>query len=212
MKKFITQKQIRTAIRLCWKLKIPFAGNFIFGDVAETTETAKVTLDFWKKYCKGQIKLFFIHPYPNSEIYQHCLRKGLIKDKLDFIKNGMHHTNILNMTDKMTDKEFNNLKKEVFKLHLKYDNYVIPSKLIEQKKNIYDIHVKCPFCKKEIVFRNHHLPNTNYYQDQVYCRECQLRFHFVSRLYRFTIKHYVILDALRKVYLKVRDKLVARTL
>ena len=209
MKKFITPQQIDNAIKLCWKVHMPFLGNFIFGDVAETKETAKETLDYWKNHCKDQVKLFFIPPYPNSEIYQHCVREGIIKDRLDFIKNKIHHTNIINMTDKMTESEFNELKKKIFAFTARYSNYVVPFKIKKTlKKDVYDIYVVCPFCKKISVHKNHGLLSKYYYHDHPHCRNCGMRYHIASPLYKFTIEHYLALDFLRKNYLRFHDMLL----
>ena len=65
-------------------------GNFIFGDRAETLETANETLDYWKKnhdLFGTSISLGFIEPYPGTALYKHCLSKGLITDEIDFVEN-----------------------------------------------------------------------------------------------------------------------------
>ena len=111
MKKPITPKQIDNAIKLTMEEGLSIQGNFIFGDTAETKETAKETLDYWKKYCKGQTQIGFIQPYPGSQIYDYCIKKGIIKDKLFFIKHKIAHTNWLNMTENMANQEIDQLKK-----------------------------------------------------------------------------------------------------
>ena len=81
MKKPITAEKIDNALKLTLKQGLAIQANFIFGDIAETKSTAYETLNYWKKNCLGQISLDFIQPYPGSEIYKHCLRKGIIKNK-----------------------------------------------------------------------------------------------------------------------------------
>jgi len=211
MKKPITPQQIDNVIKMCMELKMPIEGNFIFGDLAETKETAKETLDYWEKNCNGQVKLFFIHPYPGSTLYEICVKRGIIKDKLDFIKNKIHHTNIINMTEKMTDEEFEWLKKEVYRLKRKYEKYVIPSK-IQKTGNRYELHVKCPFCNGESVFKNCLLQSRPFFVLHTACRKCNMRYFVVSRLYKFTTDHYVELDFLRKNYLIMRDKFLRKRL
>ncbi|MBU0466571.1 MAG: B12-binding domain-containing radical SAM protein, partial [Nanoarchaeota archaeon] len=98
MRKPIKPEQIDFAIRSTLNEKIGIQGNFIFGDVAETKETAKKTLDYWRKNCHGQVGLGFIQPYPGSAVYLHCLKKGLIKDKLKFILGALEGKKALNMT------------------------------------------------------------------------------------------------------------------
>lgn len=209
MKKNINPEQIDNALRLCMKYKMPIVGNFIFGDVAETKETAKVTLDYYKNYCKDQIKPFFIHPYPGSEIYNHCFEKGILKDKLDFFKTKIYRTFFLNMTDKMTDEEFNELKKEVYDIKIKYGKYIIPFRITKNpnKKKNYNAHVKCPYCNEVSLYKNLYFPSRSIYRVHIHCRNCGMRYHLVSRLYKFTVDHYLELDFLRKGYLIVRNKL-----
>ncbi|MDO8516834.1 MAG: radical SAM protein, partial [Nanoarchaeota archaeon] len=62
MKKNITPEQIDYAFKETLKASIAIEANFIFGDIAETTETAKITLDYWKNNANGQINLIFIIP------------------------------------------------------------------------------------------------------------------------------------------------------
>ena len=214
MKKPITPEQIDKAFKACMRLNMPIEGNFIFGDIAETKETAKETMDYWKENCQGQIKLFFIHPYPGSEIYDHCIKKGIIKDKLDFIKNKMHHTNIINMTNEMSDKEFKQLVREVYKLKSKYEKYVVPSKIENIGGERYKFELTCPFCKEKQIYKNFLIKNKNYFSFHSVCRNenCRKRFFIVSRLYKFTTNHYVGLDFLRKKYLSIRDNLLKKRL
>ena len=215
MKKPITPEQIDNAIQLCLKLKILNNGNFIFGDVAETKETAKETMDYWKKNCRGQVKLFFIHPYPGSEIFKHCIQKGIIKDKLDYIKNKIQHTNILNMTNNMNDNEFNQLVREVWKNSIKYSGYVPAIKIKKsEKEGCEDFTVKCPFCGIITKYKNCIKRNKFYYSHHIVCRnpECNMRFFFASHLYTLTIKYYKQFDFLRKNYLYIRENLLKKKL
>jgi radical SAM superfamily enzyme YgiQ (UPF0313 family) len=72
--------------------------NFIFGDPAETKETAWTTIEFWKAKCQGQVRLRFVRPYPGSALYNYGRRKGLIGDDAEFIKTYRpstgHHTSM----------------------------------------------------------------------------------------------------------------------
>ncbi len=91
--------------------------------------------DFWKNFCEGQVQLGFIQAYPGSEIYNHCVKKGIIKDELDYIKNKMAHQNWLNMTDKMTDEEILQLKKEMLDAaKIKYYKFIVPLKIKKDNK------------------------------------------------------------------------------
>jgi radical SAM superfamily enzyme YgiQ (UPF0313 family) len=215
MKKPITPKLIDNAIKLVFEEKMPLQGNFIFGDKAETKETAKETLDYWKKNCKGQIKIYFIQPYPGSDIYNHCTEKGIIKDRLEFIKNEMSHLTWYNMTEDMTDSDIDDLKKEIIDSRKKYFKYTTPLKLKKDnkgKKNRYNITTKCPFCNEKIEYKNCPIDNKLYYTVQLFCRKCNMAYYAVSKSYKFTVDYYDELDFFRKKYLLLRDNLRKKTI
>lgn len=209
MQKNITPEQIDTAFRETLKANMAIQANFIFGDIAETKETAKVTLDYYKKNCKGQIGLGFIQPYPRSKIYQHCIKKGIIKDKLDFIKNKIGQAGSrglwLNMTDKMTDKEILELKKEILNSTSKYCKFVTPISLEKEAKGTYKVRAKCPFCKKEITYGNCLLHSKISYGFYVTCRNCHMRFFIVSLLQKIGYRYYPYVRAIRDFYLNIKD-------
>lgn len=210
MKKPITSQQIDNAIKNCFASKMTFIGNFIFGDLEETKETSRETLDYWKKNCRGQVKLFFIHPYPGSEIYQSCIERGIIKNELEFIKNEIHHTNIRNMTLNMSDKDFEELKREVYRLTSNGEIYTVPHKIEKEKEKRYTLSVNCPYCKNENIIKNCFIKNEGLFSLSMVCRHCGMRFNIASRLYKFTIKHYITLDFIRKKYFSFKDKFSQR--
>lgn len=205
MRKPITPQQIDKALKLSMEVGLGVQGSFIFGDVAETKETAYETLNYWKKNCKGQIKLGFIQPYPGSEIYKNCIKKGIIKDKLYFIKNKISHTNWLNMTNNMTNQEILQLKKDILEARRRYSYYIVPYKIKKIGKKKYDLLVKCPYCKETINYKNCFLDNKFHYNMYVSCRNCHMRFFIVSSLYKFGVDYYEELDFLRRNYLLIRD-------
>lgn len=202
MKKNITPEQIDRAFKATMSAKIPIQANFIFGDVAETKETAKVTLDYYKKHCIGQVGMGFIQPYPNSLIYQHCIKKGIIKDKITFIKN-LSGDHWFNMTDKMTNEEIKNLKKEILDSVSKYTKFVVPFSFKKEGNKIYRIKAKCPFCKKENVYGNCLVNNKLSYGFVIICRGCGMRFFIVSHLQRIAYQHYSKIRTLRDLQKRV---------
>jgi len=210
MKKPITPEQIDRAIKLTREVGLGLQGAFIFGDPAETKETAKETLDYWKKNAEGQIRLFFIQPYPGSELFNRCVEKRIIKDKLDFIKNKISHTTWINMTDKMTDKEILELKKEILEARRKYYPYTIPSKIKKTSKNKYEIEITCPLCKEKINYKNCTIKNRFYFNKLFACKNCFKRVLIVNRPYKFTMDYYNQLEFLRRNYLSIRDSFLKR--
>jgi len=208
MKKPITPQEIDNAVKLAQEVQIGLQANFIFGDIAETKETARETLKYWKTSCNGQVQLGFIQPYPGSEIYDKCIKKGIIKDKLEFIKNNMAHTNWFNMTDNMSDNEIKDLKKEIVGQRWKHCKYIVPIKKIKRNSKRYNLIVKCPFCNETINYNNASIRNSLHYVIWMSCKKCHMRFYVSSRIYRFEMKHYEKLDFLRRNYLRITDNLL----
>ena len=61
-------------------------GCFIFGDKAETYESAQKTLQWWRDHRQYNVHMTLIKPYPGTEIYKWCLQKGIIKDPVVPVK------------------------------------------------------------------------------------------------------------------------------
>jgi len=194
MKKMITPEQIDRAIKEAFKNKMAIQGNFIFGDIAETKETANETLKYWKENCDAQPYLAFIMPFPNSEMYQSCLRRGIIKDKLEFIKN-LKGEFAINMTEKMNNKEFNQLKKDIERALAKYRKIVKPLYLKKINGKRYELKAECPYCKQEIEYRNFVIENKFYYILYVMCKNCGKKFHIGGSLMVLFHRNY---DKLKK--------------
>jgi radical SAM superfamily enzyme YgiQ (UPF0313 family) len=206
MRKPTTPQQIDKAFKETLDAKIGIQGNFIFGDIAETKETAKQTLDYWKKNANAQISLGFVEPYPGSEIYKHCLKKGIIKDRLYFIENQMGSDARINMTEHMTDKEIKELNETLLLFFSKYAKFVRPLSLKKTSKKIYSLRVKCPYCKKETAYQNCFIQNRFTYGFHLLCRECHMRFVVVSLPQKLAYQYYTKTRKIRDYYVKIKKK------
>jgi hypothetical protein len=204
MKKHITQEQILTTARLTRENKLGFQGNFIFGDPAETCETAKETLDFVKENRQllgSSIGLFFIIPFQGTPIYKRCVRERKIPNELHFIKererNWFKYLEPINMTT-LSDKEFSDLKEAVFGLHLVSDTYTTAEEMwYTAPQDTYTI-IKCPSCKSSFSMKNLPMPK-RFDALNIGCRNCHYRFHLVSRGY--PLKRFIIKTVgFRKIY------------
>ena len=189
MNKHITPQQIDKTLRSARRFELAVQGNFIFSDKAETVETAKETLDYWKENYDlfgASIALGFIEPYPGTALYKHCLTKGLISDELDFLEN--HILDPINMSETMTEEEFQQLKIDIRTAYILHDKFVSPSK-INKINGLYEVHVKCPYCKIVSVYGNY-APPTGERKDLakrgIVCRNCSMRFWLVTRHYEVT--------------------------
>jgi len=209
MKKYITPEQIDKAIKLCLKYNINIQGSFIFGDPAETMETAMTTLEYYKNNCQGQPIFEFVKPYPNSPIYQMCLREGLIKDKMDFVRNLTVMGTYVNMT-KMSDKEFNKMRNLVMKYQTKCRKSVTPISLEKDKKGFYSLSEKCPYCGHIDHRNNWDIPNRYLYGFTVVCQKCYMRYYIASPLSLILYRNYHLLYRFRIWKDKVIRKMKTR--
>lgn len=203
MKKPIKNHQIDQALRDTLGVGLGVQANFIFGDVAETMETARETLDYWKDNCKGQVNVGFIQPYPGSKIYDHCIEKGIIKDKLDFIKNHLAYEKTINMTDGMTDEEFTQLKTDIYEAEGHYRKQVRPISMKKTRRDIYTIEVKCPFCEEITTYNNCYINNRWTYGFTLICRKCHMRSYIVSMIQKIGWAHHKKLKTLRIIQKKI---------
>ena len=109
MRKHITIEQIEKALQLCKEVGIEAAGSFIYGDEEETVDSARNTINWWKAHPEYNITNGLIIMYPGSVLYQNALKKGIIKDEVEFIKAGCPYTN----TSKLTEQEYKDLALEI---------------------------------------------------------------------------------------------------
>ncbi|MCG2712463.1 MAG: B12-binding domain-containing radical SAM protein [Candidatus Omnitrophica bacterium] len=178
MKKHITPQAIDRAIYLTLKNDISIQANFIFGDVVETAQTARETLDYWKQHIEAGIQLAFIMPYPGTHLYKSCLERGIIKDRIDFISSRLDSEPI-NMTKTMSDKEFRKLEFEVHDTYRRYRAYAVAHKLKMNKEGTFSLCVKCPYCRKSVEYGNLFLLTKFNFMLTMYCRFCRRRFFLV---------------------------------
>lgn len=180
MKKGTKPEMIDRAIELMNKNNLLTTANFIFGDPAETKDSIRTTLAYWRKHSYLGLGLFFIQPYPGTAVYNYCISKGLIKDKLDFIEN--HLRDKRNMSEHLSDMEFQLLVVEV-DITLRRDRLSsTPHSLSLMKDGRYQVAVRCPRCGKDNTYRNRVIPSLRLYNIPFSCRGCMSSFSAVSRL------------------------------
>jgi len=188
MKKHTKPEQINRIVHLMRENELGIQGSFIFGDVAETMETARETLDFLKdnrKLIGTGVATTFIIPFQGTPIYKQCIKEGIIKDELQFIKDrevaGYNFLDPMNMT-KLSDKDFGKLKDEVYIEHLTAGAYATPIiEWVDSKGDTY-IKVKCPYCGKTSQIMNVPTPHGEVIRN-IGCRHCFYRFNLVSKVY-----------------------------
>lgn len=179
MRKRITPAQIERAVDLTLKANIGVLGNFIFGDTAETLETARTTLDYWKGCGAAAVNLNFIIPFPGTAIYQRCLEDGVIKNRLQFIESDIYKGPV-NCTSGLSSAEFQRLRAEVLLAKLKYSRLVCPRHQIARGDDVCDVEIKCPYCSAVMMFGNC-TKIRGLKSCDMHCRCCSHHFFMVTR-------------------------------
>ncbi len=166
MKKNITIEQTEQALKLVYEAGITIQGGFIFGDVEETFETASNTLEWWKAHRYYGISLNFITTYPGTELYNYACKSGVIKDEMEFIKQGCPTINV----SKMSQQERAWLAEQIIRL---------PQTELEEPEDIREIQIS--YSEGNISFQgkcvecNHYnyWNNIRFFTRNVLtCREC----------------------------------------
>jgi len=188
MKKHTKPEQIVETLKLIKKYGLVPQGAFIFGDVAETFETAQETIDFYKNnqdILRGGVSIGFIIPFQGSPIYKHCVANGKIKSEGKFIadraKYGYDFYNPMNLTDSLSDKEFKKLVGKVFTMMTTTQYYSIPTKS-EMVNGINEITINCPYCRKSTTYQNFIYPGILDFTN-IGCRHCNGRYMMVAKTY-----------------------------
>lgn len=109
MHKGFTIEQIEPIVKMVYESGIPLYGCFIFGDIEETVETANNTLKWWREHHEYQIHLTLVKPFPGSYIYKYACQNGIIKDPIQYLKDGCPQINI----SKMSDEEFAGIVQQI---------------------------------------------------------------------------------------------------
>jgi radical SAM superfamily enzyme YgiQ (UPF0313 family) len=111
MDKKLTTAEIENGIKLTLERGMQPIFNIIFGNLGDTRQTLRKSLDFLRKYNDyGQLRVIRpVTPYPGSPLYDFSLKKGLLKGPADFYEK---HKNLelptVNFTE-IPDDEFINL-------------------------------------------------------------------------------------------------------
>ena len=151
LKKHVEPHEIEAALNLIRKSGLNVVGNMIFGDEAETEETAEETLSWWRMHPEFNIALRFITPYPGSELYRNSVESNKITDPADYIKSGCP---VINMT-RMDKDGFGRLLAKVWGHHVNPTYHLKAQKVkclrddvssLAHENDLYDIDFTCPSC------------------------------------------------------------------
>ncbi len=131
MNKRSTIDQAVEAVKLCKKIGIKAAGNFMIGNIGETRQTIRESIDFAKALKPDTVAFFTTVPYPGTDLYKIAKSKGYIRDDVtwhDFtpISHGKPTMNLPGLSY----KELERLKKRAYREFYLRPRYIL-SKLRE---------------------------------------------------------------------------------
>lgn len=194
MRKHITIEQIERALKILYDAGLNSQGTFIFGDLEETKDSALRTITWWREHPQYLIKLAFITVYPGSHLYKVACERGIIKDKVQFIKDGCPYINV----SKMTDEEYSELTEMVNSLYSPSSDVLKKVKIEYTGSGKITLHGECPECNKL-----NHWKNQDPFrpEDYIYCQYCNRAMNIIPADY--------IDDTAEKAILQMSDSKVA---
>jgi len=86
MRKKVTVDEMRDGVALTRDAGMFARVGFMFGQPGETRDTLSATVSFLKELAYGQFEPRLIYgcvPFPSTELFQHCLKNGLLRDEDD---------------------------------------------------------------------------------------------------------------------------------
>jgi anaerobic magnesium-protoporphyrin IX monomethyl ester cyclase len=203
MKKAITPAQIKRAVDLTLSLRISSFSFFIFGDRAETLQTARETLEFCKSIQCANVGLVHLSPYPGTEIYAYCVANKIIKNKMDYIENCC--ANVYKISENMPGNIYYKFLAEVASCMIRYYVTVAPFRVSCADEGAYVVDIKCPYCDAKVRYANFPAPPGLWsYKMMTYCRSCRRSFHMTSRTCLFLIKILRVLLVITPMWIKIQ--------
>lgn len=155
MKKGISREQTERALEVSLKAGLTPTGSLIFGDPAETWDSARETIAWWRDRPQYLIFLAPLLLFPGSELYQRAVTDGRIPDRADFIRQGMPPINMSTMSDEEyaeLRRQLNSLNEERFS-----DPGLQPPELetvaLNYTDGTRDIAGVCPGCGRRMLNR-----------------------------------------------------------
>ena len=139
MDKKQTEEDITRAIENTQNLGIGVCFNIIFGNIGDTRESLRKSLDLLKKYNDfGQLRVIRpVTPYPGSPLYYYAIKRGLLKGPEDFYEK---HKNVelftVNFTGIPDDEYYNLLMEANQEIVTDYYNHM-KEKTIDSFKMVY---------------------------------------------------------------------------
>lgn len=169
MKKHITAEQINSALQMTYDADLDIQGGFIFGDAAETTDTAARTLEWNAAHSHYALELNMIHIFPGTPLYNHAFEKGIIKDKVQYLIDGCPLINV----SQLTDSEYRNLSSRLYEKNMRsrYSPFKYDISNTDSAGNCL-IHYRCNKCETE-----HSIASDMLHIKRTTCGNCEQRYY-----------------------------------
>jgi radical SAM superfamily enzyme YgiQ (UPF0313 family) len=148
MAKGITIEQTEHTLDLAKKHGIGVRGSLIFGDTAETFQTANQTLDWYMNRKGLVVSLNPIYVYAGTRLYREAKAKGLIEDEAKYAQIKFP---VVNVTQ-VSQSEYSRIRKRMATLNTQRMGEV-RTKIFQYKRlngengfNVYRVTAECPHC------------------------------------------------------------------
>ena len=178
MQKKSKRPRIVAALQQTYDAKIGIQGNLIFGDSAETLETANESMSWWAHNRKFQVNLTRLQVYPGSPDYIVAVRDGMIPDRVAYANELPIYLNISDMNN-------DNLDGVSFQVDIHHRSllnvapvikFARSRRQVEGRDTAYNFAWRCPRC--ELVNRYKQCVLGEYEgrkSIRVLCRSCRSR-------------------------------------
>ena len=177
MQKKTKPTRINTTLKNTYERKIGLQGNLIFGDTAETIDTANESMKWWSENRRYQIYLSRLQVYPGSPDYIMAIRDNMIKDRLTYSIDLPIFLNISNLNGKTLDDISFQLEVHGRSLLNTAREQTI-SLSTDQAVNwgtAWDIKFTCPDCNGITEFNNSLFRRDQSTSLRLFCQHCRSR-------------------------------------
>lgn len=173
MNKHTTIEQIEKTLKMVYDFGMPFDGVFIFGDVAETAETAANTLRWWKAHPHYKITLNVITVYPGSQLYHYACEHGFITDRVQFLRDGCPQMNI----SQLSAKEYADILLEIMESPYSLTKPLanVSSRSVDARSGRFTITGDCAVCGTTNTWENVKLISASFGA----CKQCSQRYNLL---------------------------------
>lgn len=185
MRKRTTRAQIERGLERIYDRRMGIQGNLIFGDEAETVETANETLHWWARNRRYQLNLMRLSVLPGSTLFDRAVGGADIEKRVDLLWHPGR-----NVTG-MDDRTYHTMIRRITAFN---ESLLLPARVLRfdpcaGSDEHYDVEWECPRCGHVNAFPHRSVHKQIEFQNlRMVCRECHSRFD-VQNLARRPFAH-----------------------